>query len=96
MSENKSVEVNPQLVSTAKSSITGRNRFLPNTPQEIAITLCALGLVAAFCSPWVRFKGVTYNGHHPVSARCVAEDSLAHPLSCVGHNRTNQEPNRLP
>lgn len=62
MSEHKSVESNPQSASTAKSSITGRNRFLPNTPQEIAITLCALGLVAAFCSPWVRFNGITYNG----------------------------------
>jgi len=62
MSENKSVESKPQSVSTVEASTSGRAKFFPRTPQNIAITAFALGLVAAYCSPWVVFNRGNYNG----------------------------------
>jgi hypothetical protein len=63
MSESKSVEPMPQSAGTPTTSTSWRERFLPRTPQEIAITACALALVAAFFAPWVISTYATYSGY---------------------------------
>jgi hypothetical protein len=63
MLENKPVEPQPQLDATPKPSTTWRDKFLPRTPQEIAIAVCALGIFVAFFTPWVLSGADSYSGY---------------------------------